>query len=70
MLFKLGSAQRRVVAGFSSDVAKGLILASILGQGTIERLPVVQRFLISFVWVGLGLLLLYFAIRFTPYERN
>ena len=55
-------AQYKTLSAFCNDVAKGLMLAGILGQGIAESLSVDSKIIISFVYLFLSLLLLYFAL--------
>ncbi len=68
MTVKLSSSQYRILSGFCSDVSKGLVLAAIVGQGVAGELSVVSRILTTLFWVGVALLLLYFALFFSRHE--
>jgi len=63
MRISLSSGQAEVLSGFCSDVAKGLMLAGILGQGFVSLESVVSRVIASFLTILLSFFFLFFALR-------
>lgn len=61
-------AQFRTAANFCNDLAKGLLLATILGQGNLTTLETSQRVIISLGWVIFSLLSFVVAVSLSRYE--
>lgn len=66
LIFK--PAQFRTAANFCNDLAKGLLLATILGQGNLAGLETPQRIIISLGWVIFALLSFIVAVSLSRYE--
>ncbi|KKP47255.1 MAG: hypothetical protein UR39_C0005G0068 [Candidatus Woesebacteria bacterium GW2011_GWA1_33_30] len=62
---KLKLHQYNVISRFCEDIAKGLMLAVILGQMAIANLTPLERVLSILTSIVLALLLLFFAIYFS-----
>ncbi len=69
MTLNLKLAQLRTLSNFFNDLAKGLALAVVLGQGSLEKLDQVGKFIASTSWLALSLLSLAVAIFFSHYDR-
>lgn len=72
-IFPLGKIQFKVVSDFCNDVAKGIMIAAVVGQGAMESLSGLSRGFLSLFWGFTSLFMLYFAILFSKeanYDRN
>ena len=70
MELKLKPSQFNTLSNFFNDVAKGLVLAAILGQGTLTNFSGLVRILISLFWIMSALFLLYFAVLFSREAKS
>ncbi len=61
-------AQIRILSNFFNDLAKGVVLAALLGQGNLEGLNFVGRLAVSLVWLVTALLSLLLALFFSRYD--
>lgn len=62
MLATLEPNQFETISDFGNDIAKGIMLAVIIGQGTIISASVTSRIIFSILWVLASFLMLYFAL--------
>lgn len=67
MSWQLKSSQFKTLADFCNDVAKGVMLAVIVGQGVLGNIIGIERLVVSLAWVFISLSLLYFAVIFSQY---
>lgn len=58
----LTSKQLATLSGFCGDVAKGLALASFLGQGISENTSFEDKMAISLTYLAISLLMIIFAL--------
>lgn len=56
--------QLETLSDFCNDVAKGIFLATLLGQGTLGKLSGIERLVISSQWTAAALLFLMMALYF------
>ncbi len=67
MRFSINSGQTRVLAEFCKDLAKGIALGAILGQGVgVSQ----SNLILTMAWVSLAMAFLLFAMKFSSYDRN
>ncbi|MDP3917766.1 MAG: hypothetical protein Q8Q30_01155 [Candidatus Woesebacteria bacterium] len=59
---RLNFAQIRTLSSVSSDIAKALIIALILGQGIITEIPNSVRYQLALVWLFISTFLLILAM--------
>ena len=62
MKLKFKSSQFKTLAEFFNDVAKGLVLAAILGQGVLTKFAGASRALNSLFWAVGSLTFLFFGV--------
>ena len=53
-----------VLSEFCNDVAKGVMLAAVIGQGVLPSMLGFTRALMSLFWILVSLFLLYLAVLF------
>ena len=70
MLPKLGPSQFKTLSEFCNDVAKGLLLAAVIGQGALEGLSGTYRATMSLFWTLASLSMLYFALSFSQEAKS
>jgi len=66
----LSTEQYKILSEFFSDLAKGLILGAIIGQGFILKLTGFIRVTSSIFWVLGGCLFLFFALYFAKEVKS
>lgn len=70
MRILLNSSQLQAVSDFSLDVAKGLMLAGILGQGFTSIESIQFRIFGSILIVVMSFMFLYFGVQFRKKLRK
>lgn len=65
MLPLLSPCQFKTISEFCNDIAKGVMLAAIIGQGALSGFSGATRILLSSFWVFMSLFMLYFAVLFS-----
>lgn len=67
MQFPLKTKQYSVMSGFCGDLAKGLALSGIVGQGIVLD-QTNLRLIITLTWLGVAAIFLYLAVLISKYE--
>lgn len=65
MLPFLSPCQFKTISEFCNDIAKGVMLAAIIGQGALAELSGPTHILLSLFWIFMSLFMLYFAVLFS-----
>lgn len=70
LMLSLESGQFKVLADFFSDLAKGLILAAVIGQGFVSEISGLARAIFSIFWITFACVSLYLALYFSKEVKS